>query len=333
MKQLVSILIPVFNGERWISDCIESALAQTWRWKEIIVVDDGSSDSTLEIARSYASRNVKVTNQERRGASAARNHALLLAQGDYIQWLDADDLLAPDKIEQQMKMTYDPKNTWKTLYSSSFGRFYFRYQSAKFIKNSLWQDLLPLDWMLIKFRESVYMSLDAWLVSRKLTEIAGPWDERLVRDNDGDYSCHLVLASDKVIFVPEAKSYYRAGNFGSLSTGRTREVYESFFLSQSACIERLRTLEDSDRTKMASLMLLQKWFIFFYPEYPHIIEKAVTLAKELGGELQLPVLKWKYAWLRKIFGWKAAKLAQHLMPMSKVIIRRNWDKLLYKLSI
>jgi glycosyltransferase involved in cell wall biosynthesis len=63
MKPLVSILIPAYNAEQWISDAIESALAQTWPHKEVIVVDDGSSDRTLDVARRFASRNVRVLSQ------------------------------------------------------------------------------------------------------------------------------------------------------------------------------------------------------------------------------------------------------------------------------
>src|SRR5436190_23310673 len=99
MKSLVSILIPAYNAERWIADAIRSALAQTWSRKEIIIVDDGSRDRTLSLAREFASKTVSVVSQENQGASAARNKALSVCEGDYIQWLDADDLLAPDKIE------------------------------------------------------------------------------------------------------------------------------------------------------------------------------------------------------------------------------------------
>ena len=103
MSQLVSILIPAYNAQYWIPDTIRSALAQKWANTEVIIVDDGSRDSTLEIARRFESARVKVVAQENRGAAAARNRALSLAQGDYIQWLDADDLLAPDKISEQLK--------------------------------------------------------------------------------------------------------------------------------------------------------------------------------------------------------------------------------------
>jgi Glycosyltransferases involved in cell wall biogenesis len=100
MTALVSILIPAFNAERWIADTIKSALDQSWPSKEIIIVDDGSRDETVRIAQRFASKDVTVISQENQGASAARNKALQLCQGDYIQWLDADDLLAPDKVQK-----------------------------------------------------------------------------------------------------------------------------------------------------------------------------------------------------------------------------------------
>ena len=97
-QPLVSILIPCYNSEKWLAETLESALAQTWQNKEIIVVDDGSTDSSLEIAKTFESNKVKVLRQDNRGASAARNLGLTNAQGDFIQYLDADDLLSEDKI-------------------------------------------------------------------------------------------------------------------------------------------------------------------------------------------------------------------------------------------
>src|SRR5580658_7551096 len=100
---LVSILIPAYNSEEWITQTIRSALAQTWPRKEIIVVDDGSKDATVAIARQFEPLGVLVHAQKNQGASAARNKAFSLSHGAYIQWLDADDLLALDKITRQME--------------------------------------------------------------------------------------------------------------------------------------------------------------------------------------------------------------------------------------
>jgi glycosyltransferase involved in cell wall biosynthesis len=97
MNELVSILIPAYNAEKWIGDTVRSALNQTWPNIEVIVVDDGSQDRTVMAAHRYAAGNLKVVTQANKGAAAARNHAYSLAQGDWIQWLDADDLLAPEK--------------------------------------------------------------------------------------------------------------------------------------------------------------------------------------------------------------------------------------------
>ena len=111
MKPLVSILVPAYNAAPYIAETLDSALAQTWQNIEIVVVDDGSRDDTLAIAKTYESKRVKVISQENKGASTARNRALKAAQGDFIQYLDADDLLAPDKIERQLKLSEFDRNS------------------------------------------------------------------------------------------------------------------------------------------------------------------------------------------------------------------------------
>src|SRR3989454_8667665 len=183
MKPLVSILIPAFNAQEWIADTIQSALRQTWPRKEIIVVDDGSRDHTLAIARQFASKEVSVVTQANQGVAAARNHAFSICQGDYIQWLDADDLLAPDKIERQMEAV-DHGASKRMLLSSAWGRFVYRPHRANFVPTALWCDLPPVEWLLRKMGQNVFMQTATWLVSRELTEAAGPWNTQLLGDDD-----------------------------------------------------------------------------------------------------------------------------------------------------
>src|SRR4029077_10740399 len=123
MKPLVSILIPAYNAERWIGQTILSALAQTWPRKEIIVIDDGSRDQTLQVARQCASEDVFIVAQENQGAAAARNKALQLRQGEYIQWLDADDLLSPDKIAKQAAAARESADR-RQLLSAAWGTLF-----------------------------------------------------------------------------------------------------------------------------------------------------------------------------------------------------------------
>jgi len=97
---LVSILIPCFNAERFIRQCIDSALAQIWPDKEIIVVDDGSTDGSLDIIRSFDGR-IRWETGPNRGGNATRNRLLEFAGGEWLQYLDADDYLRPGKIRGQ----------------------------------------------------------------------------------------------------------------------------------------------------------------------------------------------------------------------------------------
>jgi glycosyltransferase involved in cell wall biosynthesis len=99
--RLVSVMIGVYNGARYLGEAIESVLAQTYPNRELIVVDDGSEDESGAIARSYGSP-VKCVRQERGGMAAARNRAVEEASGAYFAFLDADDRFPPDKLERQL---------------------------------------------------------------------------------------------------------------------------------------------------------------------------------------------------------------------------------------
>jgi glycosyltransferase involved in cell wall biosynthesis len=332
MPPLVSILIPAYNAERWIGETIRSALAQTWPRKEIIIVDDGSRDRTTEVARQFASRNVLVVTQENQGASAARNKAFQLCQGDYIQWLDADDILAPYKIEKQMTVAAEtgPK---RTLFSGAWGYFMYRVSKARFVPTPLWCDLTPVEWLFRKMNYNLHMQPDTWLVSRELTEATGPWDVRLWRDNDGEYFCRVLLASDGVRFVSDAKSYYRRSGPNSVShIGRSQRKLESLFLSMQLHVGYLRALEDSQRTRAACVRYLQIWLDNFYPERPDIVGQLERLAADVGGRLEIPKLSWKYSWIQRFFGWTAAKQARLAMRGFREGLAKSWDRAMFRLQ-
>lgn len=331
MTMLVSILIPSYNSEKWLEETIQSALSQTWPKKEVIIVDDGSSDHSLAVAKKYESKSVKVISQENMGAAAARDKALEFAQGDYIQWLDADDLLAPDKIENQLRAVDTNKDS-RILLTSSWAPFYYRHKCAKFKPDNLWRDLDPVEWLIIKFNETLWMNPAVWLISRKLTELAGPWDIRTAPDDDGEYICRVIVNSEKIKFVPKAKSYYRKSNPQSLSRDPSEKALEGVLFSKRQCIGHLRFLEDSERTRAACLTLLQKGLIRYYPKHTAFIRKADLLAEELGGKLSPPVVNWKHSLVTKILGWSLANRVKKAKVMIEATIARNWDKLLYDLS-
>lgn len=328
MKPLVSILIPAFNAQDCIAATLRSAIAQTWERKEIVVVDDGSSDQTLAVARQFESDFLRVVTQKNQGAAAARNVAFSLSRGDYIQWLDADDLLSPNKIASQIDYALSHGASRRTLLSCAWGHFIHRSQCAEFVPTPLWCDLSPLEWLLRKMEHGVFMQTATWLVSRELTEAAGPWNTQLLGDDDGEYFCRVLLASTGTWFIPQARVYYRRSGSSLSYVGQNDRKMVALFLSLKLHIGYLRSLQDNARVRAACVKFLQDSLFFFYPERPDIVEEAKLLAAELGGRLTVPVLSWKYAWLQKAFGWHLAKRAQILLPRYKWSLIRSVDRAL-----
>jgi glycosyltransferase involved in cell wall biosynthesis len=329
MRPLVSILVPAYNAEKWVGAAIASALGQTWRQKEIIVVDDGSTDGTLDVVRQFESNEVRVVTQPNQGAAAARNKAFSLSRGDYIQWLDADDLLTPDKIAHQMQAAGQARDG-RTLFSSPWASFRYRPAKGKFIPTPLWADLAPTEWLTRKWEGNLHMQTATWLVSRELTEAAGPWDGRLLGDDDGEYFFRVINASNGIRFIPQSRVYYRITPSGRLSyIGRSDKKMEAQFLGMKLQIGYLRAREDSDRVRAACVTYLQTWLPNFYPNRPDLVQEAQQLAASLGGRLSLPKASRKYAWIEKLFGFAAAKHVQLYYNRGKSSALRAWDRMMY----
>jgi glycosyltransferase involved in cell wall biosynthesis len=332
VNPLVSILIPAFNAEAFLAETIESALRQTWPHKEIIIVDDGSQDGTLAVARQFESGTVKVFAQSNQGAAATRNRAYALCRGDYIQWLDADDLLGADKVARQMEAAARSGGK-RTLISSEWAYFLYRPQKAKFVPTPLWEDLSPLEWLTRKMEQNLHMQTATWLVSRELTEAAGPWDTQLLGDDDGEYFARVLLASDGVRFVPQARVWYRLCGPGSLSyLGQSDRKIEAQFRSMELNIKYLRSLEDGPRVRAACLKYLQGYLYFFYAQRPDLVQRCEQLAAALGGRLEAPRVSWKYAWIQKVFGLPAARRTQLGYNRLKLSLLRSWDETMLHLG-
>jgi glycosyltransferase involved in cell wall biosynthesis len=327
-RPLESILIPAYNAEKWIADTIRSALAQTWNPKEIIVVNDGSSDRTLELARQFEQESVLVISQEHQGASAARNNAFKNCHGDYCQWLDADDLLAPEKITKQMEAVCKCNDS-RVLFSSPWVQFFYRPRRARFKPSVLWCDSSKLEFLIRKMGQNVFMQTSTWLVSRELTEAAGPWNTNISLDDDGEYFCRVLLASNGIRFVPEANVYYRSVGIYSLSRDlRSDRALEGLWRSMQCHILCLRSLEDSERTRATCITYLQNKMTEFYPRRMDIVAQMQEIAVGLEGQLQEPRLSWKYSWIKSLLGWGWAQRARLFLPHVKWTMARHWDKML-----
>ena len=327
-SRLVSILIPAYNKAAWIEDTVRSALAQTWPHKELIIVDDGSRDGTLEVIRRFESPQVKIVAQENQGACAARNKAYSLAQGAYIQWLDADDLLHPQKVEAQMRGIPDGMTT-PCIRTAAFASFYFRPAKAEFRPTGLWQDLSPSEWMITKFTQRAWLNPTSWLVSRALTDLAGSWDPRLSPSgaDDGEYVCRMITKVDRIEFVSDSKCYYRIGNLSSLNHNSERAL-SSLLLALTSCVQHLLCVDDSTRARQAGLQFLQDWYHFFYSGPPALVQQMQAFAADLGGHLVEPEFSWKYAPIRRVLGWDAANTVCKYLRSRRMLTERTVDSLL-----
>ena len=311
MKPLVSVLIPCYNAEKWLSQTIESVLAQTWDNIEIILVDDGSTDNSLAIAKSFELNNLKVISQINSGASTARNRAFKESQGDFIQYLDADDLLAPDKIERQMRLLSNENLEY--VVCGQWARFYTSLEQARFIPEPVWKDMSTVDWLVCSWEGGGMMHPAAWLVPRTVAQIAGLWNEDLSLNDDGEYFCRVVLASKGVKFCSDAKAYYRSGNSSSLSAAKSPSAIKSAFLSFELGTSNLLAKENSKRTCHACATVFQRFIYDVYPSMPELINKAEEYVDLLGGsDLQLTVGS-RFQAISKLFGWKIARRIQRLI--------------------
>jgi glycosyltransferase involved in cell wall biosynthesis len=305
VNPLVSIIVPCYNAARFVSAALDSALAQTWPACEVIVVDDGSRDESLAVARRYEARGVRVLTQPNRGAAAARNAGLRAAQGTFIQFLDADDLLASDKIAQQMRVFAGGDTD--ILSSSAWARFHVDPAEADFSPHPNWRDLNGVEFLQLHFEGGWMMQPAAWLAPRALLDRAGPWDEALSLNDDGEYFARVMLAARRIAFCGAARIYYRAPTRGNLSARRDRRACESLHRSIELTLTHLLAADNSPRS-LAAAAYAWKWTAFeLFPGAPDLSRRAEAKCRELGGSPRPFPAGGRFQLVSRFLGWRLAK--------------------------
>ena len=215
----VSILIPCYNAERWIAQCIESALAQTWPDKEVIVIDDGSTDGSLPIIDSFGGRILFETGPNR-GGNVARNRLLELARGEWLQYLDADDYLLPDKIEKQMQfMAAHPE------VDVVFSRFIQETHEAEEVRQAVGLMPEPLDdpWSLLVRWDLPQTGALLW---RKQALVdAGGWRAGQPCCQEHELYLRMLIAGKHFAYCADYGAVYRQWSSGSVCTQNPPEVH------------------------------------------------------------------------------------------------------------
>lgn len=304
----VSIIIPCHNAAPWLAETLESALAQTWPEKEIILVDDGSTDASREIARGYESRGVRLLTQPNRGAAAARNAGLRQARGDYLQFIDADDLLTPDKLAAQVALL--EQHSRDCVASSRWGRFAGTPAVADFVDDAVFRDFIPMDFLLLHTGQNRMMHPAAWLTPRGVAEQAGPWNEALSLNDDGEYFARVVIAARRIVHSPVGATLYRSRMPGSLSRRRSAQALASLARSVELIAGYMRRVEDSPRVRRALADYWQRLEYELYPDAPELRRRAAAEVQALGGSMLRPEMGSRQRVLARLVGWRLATRIQ-----------------------
>ena len=319
-EPLVSILVPCHNAAPWLDRALRSARDQTWLQSEVIVVDDGSTDQSLAIARSFASSRCHVVTQEHAGAAAARNLAFRLSQGEFIQYLDADDLLDPDKIERHLCANRETDIL-------TLGAVTYLYDWTGKKKPISLPELPPGGADPVQFLIELWcgegpcemIQTGQWLTSRRLIEQAGPWNKSLSVDDDGEFFTRVILSARRILAVPSACCRYRQFRRGkNLSATRDHaSAMHAAILKTGYLLER----DDSDRALKAVERLLSREVVEAYPAAIDVANEGLDYLRDLGLSVTRRIDG--SPWFRRFqacLGWKFARQLQcHGLTLKKFL--------------
>lgn len=318
-EPLVSIIIPVYNADKYLAETLSSALAQTWPNIEVIVVDDGSEDNSLSVARKFESSNVRILSQKNRGASAARNVGLKAAKGKYIQFLDADDMISPDKIAAQVEaLEKEPgKIAACSIVMFKDGSLYTDTGLSQRDEPFVYSTDDVVDFLIDLYggykKRGSMIGIHSWLVPADNIKVSGPWNENLTVDDDGEFFCRVVLNSTGIVKT-DGLCYYR------------RFIADKKNLSARIDIKSLQSMVDSFHLKKKYLLERTDAHTAYFALYKQALNLAIRayivypeLFSEINKELKQypyydynPIIGGKFLnFITRVFGWHTARFLQY----------------------
>ena len=241
---VVSVIIPVYNGEKTIQETIEAVLNQTLSDFELLIINDGSQDATVEIVERFQDTRLKIFSYPNAGLAASRNRGIALAVSNYIAFLDADDLWTPDKLEAQFKaLQANPHAavaySWTDCIDES-GQF-SRQGSHITVSGNVYANLL-----LVNFLENGSNPL---IRREVLTEVGG-FDESLTAAEDWDMYLRLA-AMYHFLAVPSPQILYRV-SIKSMSSNLTKQETETLKVLEQAYTQASKSLQHLKRHSLAN---------------------------------------------------------------------------------
>lgn len=290
-SKIVSVIMPCFNAQRYIKDSVQSVLSQTYKHLELIVVDDGSTDSSLALLAKMreADGRVKVINQKNKGPGPARNKALSVAEGEYIAFLDADDYWSPYCLEKLQKAL-------SSNLPSGWGLAYCGWQNIGLSKKRS-QPFIPLDYASANLPE-VFLGGCRWPIHAALfykscvDKISGfneKWTSCM------DYDLWLRMSPFlQVVLVPEVLAYYRHHDSGQITKNRALIAENHWKIQKDFLSNRPEIRKQIGKEKINCLLngeLLRKAYICYWERDLDAAHKIFRMVMKTGYGL---TKDWKY---------------------------------------
>lgn len=277
---LVSVIIPAYNSEKTIKETIESVLKQSFTNFELIIINDGSRDSTIEVIAEIQDSRIKVFSYPNAGGNVSRNRGLHLAVGEFVSFLDADDLWTPDKLQSQLKALQENVTTkvaysW-TDYISANSEFLLSGKRVN-LNGNVYESLL-----INNFLENGSNPL----ICRKSLIKLGGFDESLSAAQDWDMWLRLASKFD-FICVPSVQILYRI-SANSVSSNLVRQEKSCLQVLEKAYKER-PSLGDATRTT-----LKHSWNMSLANLYKYLTCKALQKPFNRKKCLAAAIFLWKY---------------------------------------
>lgn len=282
MKCLVSIIIPVYNTEKYIQRTVNSCLNQTYEHFEIIIVNDGSTDNSEELVQRIEDKRIRYFKIANSGPCVARNFGIEQAKGDLFQFLDADDILDEGKLQAQMESYVKYGDDY--VYSGTMGNILAGVKDLEEGFEIYYKNLRVEDYFRTMFSNfGKYYTTGIWLTPRKLVEKTKGWDKDVLLNNDGEYFTRIILNSNGVIFCSDSIFYYRRDVPFSVSKGlKSRRIYESWLYSYKCYVENFHLYLEAKSARELSRQALSVYYCNSYPKYPELLRECKDLFEELG---------------------------------------------------
>ena len=301
---LVSILIPLYNSGEFVAETIDCCLAQTYPNIEVVIVDDHSTDNSVEVAQKYLSDRVHLYTNPKKGGNSARNYAFEMSRGEYVMFHDADDLITKGHIRSLV----DAIMQRGTGNSAAFSPIYMLEADGR-----LWQPPTTINH---NFIPGIEMLVGIWtgagfrcphchLVPRHLVDSVGRWDESVLKNQDGEFFARVYNAADKMLFSGEAEYAIWRQRKGTVSRAKNEKALASYISTFKGIAKMILAYQNTETNRTAISRGYGYWLYENYPFSKDVERVFFDGLGENGLSFILPQRR-VLTILRRLFGWRLA---------------------------